>query len=166
MLDSNDERTFVPRWSTLDRVNGCKVVQGKFMPKSKGGPNPIDRHVGNRVRMRRLMLSLSQTTLADALGITFQQVQKYEKGTNRISASRLQHVAHVLQVPIPFFFEDAPHVAGQPKTDDKAPSPAYIFDFLATTEGLNLVKAFRRIQNPTLRHRIVSLVEELAGDAA
>jgi transcriptional regulator with XRE-family HTH domain len=120
--------------------------------------NPIDQHVGKRVRMRRLMLSLSQTALADALGITFQQVQKYEKGTNRISASRLQHTARILQVPVTFFFE------GQTNVDGKVPSPAYISDFLSSTEGLKLVKAFRRIQNPTLRHRIVALVEELAGD--
>ena len=71
-------------------------------------PNPVDIHVGNRVRMRRLMLDLSQTQLADALGITFQQVQKYEKGVNRISASRLQHISHILQAPIPFFFEGLP----------------------------------------------------------
>ena len=73
-------------------------------------PNPIDKHVGSRVRMRRMMLSMSQTTLGDELGLTFQQVQKYEKGTNRISASRLQHSAHILQVPVTFFFEGAPSV--------------------------------------------------------
>src|SRR6266478_9270897 len=70
--------------------------------------NPIDRHVGNRVRMRRKMLSMSQTKLGDALGITFQQVQKYENGTNRIGASRLEQISHVLQVPVAFFFEGAP----------------------------------------------------------
>ena len=74
----------------------------------KKSPNPIDKHVGSRVRMRRMMLNMSQSGLGDALGITFQQVQKYEKGTNRISASRLQQVCHILQVPIPFFFEGAP----------------------------------------------------------
>jgi transcriptional regulator with XRE-family HTH domain len=76
------------------------------MPK-KGGPNPVDVHVGNRLRMRRLMLGLSQTAVADALGVTFQQVQKYEKGTNRVSASRLQLLAMLLQAPVPFFFERA-----------------------------------------------------------
>jgi hypothetical protein len=81
-------------------------------------------------------------------------VQKYEKGTNRISASRLQQASHVLQVPIAFFFEEAPHVAGQPTTDGKAPSPAYISDFLSSTDGVNLMKAFRRIEKPALRHRI------------
>jgi transcriptional regulator with XRE-family HTH domain len=76
------------------------------MPRS--AINPTDRHVGSRVRMRLLMLDMSQTDLADALGLTFQQVQKYEKGSNRISASRLQHISQILQVPVPFFFEGAP----------------------------------------------------------
>jgi transcriptional regulator with XRE-family HTH domain len=87
---------------------------------------------------------MSQGKLAEALGVTFQQVQKYESGTNRMSASRLQEAAHVLQVPIPFFFEDAPNVSGQANIDGNTPSSAHVFDFLATTEGLNLVKAFRR----------------------
>jgi transcriptional regulator with XRE-family HTH domain len=77
--------------------------------------NLIDKHVGSRVRMRRMTLNMSQTKLGDALGLTFQQVQKYEKGTNRISASRLQHLTQILDVPVSFFFEGAPHVPGQPK---------------------------------------------------
>src|SRR5207248_5224309 len=100
-------------------------------------PNPIDKHVGSRVRMRR-MLTMSQTKLGDALGLTFQQVQKYEKGTNRISASRLQQSAHILQVPVTFFFEGVPHQPGQPKGLGEA--PAYVFDFLATSDGLALTK--------------------------
>jgi transcriptional regulator with XRE-family HTH domain len=79
----------------------------------KKSPNPIDKHVGNRVRMRRLMLNMSQTKLGDALGLTFQQVQKYEKGTNRMGASRLQHLSQILQVPVPFFFEGAPTMQQQ-----------------------------------------------------
>ncbi len=78
---------------------------------AKKAPNPIDKHVGSRVRMRRMMLSMSQEKLGDALGLTFQQVQKYEKGTNRIGASRLQQISQILQVPISFFFEGAPTVA-------------------------------------------------------
>src|SRR5215813_12749236 len=74
----------------------------------KKAPNPIDKHVGSRVRMRRMMLSMSQEKLGGALGLTFQQVQKYEKGTNRIGASRLQQISHILQVPVAFFFEGAP----------------------------------------------------------
>ena len=75
---------------------------------AKKSPNPIDKHVGSRVRMRRMMLSMSQEKLGDALGVTFQQVQKYEKGANRIGASRLHHIARILQVPVAFFFEGAP----------------------------------------------------------
>ena len=123
-------------------------------------PNPVDKHVGSRVRMRRMMLSMSQTKLADALGITFQQVQKYEKGTNRMGASRLQHIANILQVPVTFFFDGAP---GQPKADGSAPSPAFVFEFLATSDGLALTKAFMQIKNAKLRRSIANLVEEIAG---
>ena len=77
---------------------------------AKKAPNPIDKHVGSRVRMRRMMLSMSQEKLGDALSLTFQQVQKYEKGTNRIGASRLQQIAQILQVPVSFFFEGAPNM--------------------------------------------------------
>jgi transcriptional regulator with XRE-family HTH domain len=126
--------------------------------------NPIDKHVGSRVRMRRMMLDMSQTTLGEALGITFQQVQKYEKGSNRVSASRLQHLSHILQVPVPFFFEGAPHVPGQHKGNGALPSPAYVTDFLASSDGFALTKAFMRIKGPELRRRIVKLVEEIAGD--
>jgi len=82
---------------------------------SRSAINPTDRHVGSRLRMRRLMLDMSQTDVADALGPTFQQVQKYEKGSNRISASRLQHISQILQVPVPFFFEGAPAASGIPR---------------------------------------------------
>ena len=127
-------------------------------------PNPIDKHVGSRVRMRRMMLGMSQTTLADGLGLTFQQVQKYEKGTNRMGASRLQHISHILQIPVPFFFEDAPNVPGQHKGFGEAPSPAYVSEFLATSDGLALTKAFMGIKETGLRRRIVHLVEQIAGD--
>src|SRR5712692_4852615 len=112
----------------------------------KKAPNSTDKHVGARVRMRRMMLKMSQEKLGDALGLTFQQVQKYEKGTNRIGASRLQHISHILQVPISFFFEGAPHVPGQPKGDGAAPSPTYVTEFLASSDGLALTKAFMRIK--------------------
>ncbi len=131
---------------------------------AKKAPNPVDRHVGSRVRMRRMMLSMSQEKLGDALGLTFQQVQKYEKGTNRIGASRLQQISHILQVPVAFFFEGAPALHGQSSDGMKeAPSPAYVSDFLATTDGLALTKAFMRIKEAKLRRRIVDLVEEIAG---
>ena len=133
---------------------------------AKKAPNPTDKHVGARVRMRRMMLSMSQEKLGDALGLTFQQVQKYEKGANRIGASRLQQIAHILQVPVSFFFEGAPSVPGQ-QTDGlaEAPSPAYVSDFLATSDGLALTKAFMRIKDAKLRRRIVDLVEQMVGDS-
>jgi transcriptional regulator with XRE-family HTH domain len=133
----------------------------------RGALNRIDKHVGSRVRMRRLMLDMSQADLADGLGLTFQQVQKYEKGTNRVSASRLQHISQILQVP--FFFEGAPAAPGirpaGPGTAD-APSPSYVSDFLAASNGLALVKAFRRIGDPKLRRAIVRLVEEITTETA
>jgi transcriptional regulator with XRE-family HTH domain len=133
---------------------------------AKKAPNPIDKHVGARVRMRRMMLSMSQEKLGDALGLTFQQVQKYEKGTNRIGASRLQQISHILQVPVSFFFEGAPHVGeGRHSSGmSEAPSPAYVSDFLATSDGLSLTKAFMRIKNGKMRRRIVDLVEQIANE--
>jgi transcriptional regulator with XRE-family HTH domain len=121
--------------------------------------DPVDKHVGARVRMRRLMLKMSQTKLADGLGLTFQQVQKYEKGSNRIGSSRLQQIANILQVPVTFFFDGAP---GQPRTDNKAPSPAYVSDFLGTVDGLALTRAFTRIKNAKLRRTLVKVVTEIA----
>ena len=132
---------------------------------AKKAPNPIDKHVGSRVRMRRMMLSMSQEKLGDALGLTFQQVQKYEKGTNRIGASRLQQIANILQVPVSFFFEGAPNMPGHSGGMGEAPSPAYVSDFLATSDGLSLTKAFMKIKNSKLRRRIVDLVEQIAGES-
>jgi transcriptional regulator with XRE-family HTH domain len=129
----------------------------------KKAPNPIDKHVGSRVRMRRMMLSMSQEKLGGALGLTFQQVQKYEKGTNRIGASRLQQISHILQVPVAFFFEGAPTVSPHGDGMGESPSPSYVSDFLATSDGLALTKAFMEIKEPKLRRRIVDLVEEIAG---
>ena len=112
--------------------------------------------------MRRMMLGMSQTDLANAFGLTFQQVQKYEKGTNRISASRLQQTANALQVPVAFFFEGAPSLSGTPQSKGTAPSPAYLSDFLATSDGLALTKTFMEIKNKNLRRRIVDRVEGIA----
>lgn len=118
----------------------------------------VDKHVGNRVRMRRLMLHVTQQQLGKALGITFQQVQKYEKGTNRISASRLQQMSDVLKVPVPFFFEGAPDsgTKGSPEI------PEDITRFLATTDGVALARAFAQIKKPKLRHSIVNMVIDIA----
>src|SRR4029453_6753858 len=103
-------------------------------------PNSIDKHVGSRVRMRRKTLRMTQTALADALGLTFQQVQKYEKGTNRIGAGRLQHIAHFLQVPIEFLFDGAP---GGAMKDINPLTFDYVSDFVAT---------FRRARAPEGLH--------------
>ena len=134
------------------------------IPALKKAPNPIDKHVGARVRMRRILIGMSQEKLGDALSLTFQQVQKYEKGTNRIGASRLQAIANILQVPVSFFFEGAPHTPGQTSGLGEAPSPAYVSHFLATSDGLSLTKSFMKIKNSKLRRRIVDLVEQIAGE--
>jgi transcriptional regulator with XRE-family HTH domain len=133
-------------------------------------PNPIDRHVGSRVRMRRVMLGMSQEKLGDALGLTFQQVQKYEKGTNRIGASRLQQISRTLDVPPAFFFEGAPSFEAMAKPEpgqmgfSEDSNAVYVADFLSTPEGLHLNLAFARIHDPKVRKRIVDLVSSLAGD--
>jgi transcriptional regulator with XRE-family HTH domain len=110
--------------------------------------------------MRRKMLHMSQQKLGAAISLTFQQVQKYEKGTNRIGASRLQQIAAVLSVPVSFFFEGAPHASGS-ASGGPPPSPAYVTEFLATTDGLALTKAFSRIKSANLKRCIVRLVEEI-----
>lgn len=128
-------------------------------------PNPIDRHVGSRVRMRRMLAGISQEKLGEALGLTFQQIQKYEKGANRISASRLQQIAKKLEVPVSFFFDGAPGGDATPTAGfADSTSTAYISDFLATSEGVQLTKAFVRIKSGRVRRRIVDIVEALAEE--
>ena len=129
-------------------------------------PSPVDKQIGTRARMRRLMLGMSQKELGNALGVTFQQLQKYEQGTNRISAGRLMHLSGILHVPVTFFFEDslpAPvsssevwQVPDQEKT--------YVSKFLATSGNLALSRAFMAIKSLVLRQRIVALVEDIAGE--
>jgi transcriptional regulator with XRE-family HTH domain len=123
-------------------------------------PNPVDRHVGSRMRMRRMLIGMSQEKLGEALGITFQQIQKYEKGTNRIGASRLHHIARVLGVPVEFFYEGAPQV-GAVQGFAESPASGYVADFLTTSEGLELVKAFIAIKDPKVRRRIIDLAKAL-----
>jgi len=124
------------------------------MAKKKA--DAIDRQVGVRVRMQRVALKMSQQKLAAELGISFQQVQKYEKGSNRIGASRLRRLAEILQVPVGFFFEDFP-VSGR----KQAPLPSYISDFLTSADGLALTEAFMRIRDARQRRCIVILVEAM-----
>lgn len=129
-------------------------------------PNPVDVHVGSRVRMRRILIGMSQEKLGDALGLTFQQVQKYEKGTNRIGASRLQAIANILGVPVDYFFDGMPSDETTPILNmaDALPDEAtYVVDFLATAEGVQLNKAFVRIRDAKLRRKVVELVKEIAG---
>lgn len=131
---------------------------------TKKSPNPIDRHVGSRIRMRRMMISMSQEKLGEKLGITFQQIQKYEKGTNRVGASRLQQIATVLGVPVSFFFEGAPVPDSSASGFSDSANPAYVSDFLATSDGLALTKAFMKIKDSKVRRRIVDLVEAMVAE--
>ncbi|WP_213735715.1 helix-turn-helix transcriptional regulator [Bradyrhizobium sp. dw_411] len=129
---------------------------------STKAPNPVDKYVGSRVRMRRIMLGMSQEKLGEALGLTFQQVQKYEKGTNRVGASRIQQISEILQVPVSFLFEGGPSGTINAEGFNEGSSPAYVSDFLATSEGLALTRAFTRITDAKLRRSIVDLVEQIA----
>ncbi len=133
---------------------------------STKAPNPVDKYVGSRVRMRRIMLGMSQEKLGEALGLTFQQVQKYEKGTNRVGASRIQQISEILQVPVSFLFEGGPSGMANAEGFPEATSPSYVSDFLATSEGLALTRAFTRITDAKLRRSIVELVEQIAAREA
>src|SRR6201992_1671217 len=131
-------------------------MPGGVSMMSTKAPNLVDKYVGSRVRMRRVLVGMSQEKLGEALGLTFQQVQKYEKGTNRIGASRLQQIARALNVQPSFFFDGAPNV--QTETSHgmaEESNSAYVIDFLSTAEGLQLNKAFSRIKDARMRKRIV-----------
>jgi len=135
------------------------------MNAKKKKPNPIDIHVGSRIRLRRTMLGMSQERLGESLGITFQQVQKYEKGTNRVGASRLQNISAVLNVPVSFFFEDAPGEQGTESGSGMEENAAtYVVNFLSSSEGLQLNRAFVKITDPKVRRRIIDLVRTLAEE--
>jgi len=142
--------------------NGA-IIEKKMPEKKK--PNPIDIHVGSRVRLRRTMLGMSQEKLGEHLGITFQQIQKYEKGANRIGASRLQQIARVLNTPVAFFFEDAPGHQPPAPGFAEAESPDYVVDFLSSSEGLQLNRAFVKIKDAKVRRKIVEMVRALADEA-
>src|SRR6202158_4389958 len=138
------------------------VIPGVLEMSTKA-PNPVDKYVGSRVRMRRIMLGMSQEKLGEALGLTFQQVQKYEKGTNRVGASRIQQISEILQVPVSFLFEEGPSGPASTAGYREGSSPAYVSDFLATSEGLALTRAFTRIADAKLRRSIVEMVEQIAA---
>ena len=124
----------------------------------KKSPNQIDKHIGSRVRARRIMLGMSQEKLADALGLTFQQVQKYEKGVNRIGASRLLHIAGILDVSIEFFFEGLPGLRAGGFSDD-----SLVADFLTRPESDRLVRGFLRLKDDEARRKVADLVDWLAS---
>src|SRR4051812_24434221 len=133
------------------------------MIENKKKPNPIDIHVGSRIRLRRTMLGMSQEKLGESLGITFQQIQKYEKGTNRVGASRLQAIASILNVPVAFFFEDAPNEDGTPGNGlSEENGTGFAVEFLNTTEGMNLNRSFVKISDPKIRRRVLDLIKTLA----
>ena len=130
-------------------------------PKTGKKPNPTDIYVGSRIRMRRKMLGLSQEKLGEKLGITFQQIQKYEKGTNRVGASRLQAMSEALDVPVSYFFPETGPTAHPGMKEESA---SFVMDFMSTSEGLDLTRAFTRIKNPKVRRKVVDLVRTLAED--
>ena len=125
---------------------------------AKKQANPIDIQVGNRVRIRRMLIGMSQEKLGDLLGLTFQQVQKYEKGVNRIGAGRLFEVSRILNVPVDFFYEGV-SVAGQPESDG-----APVMEFVSSGEGLQLALAFMKIKDAKVRKRVLDLVKSLAEE--
>jgi transcriptional regulator with XRE-family HTH domain len=154
--------------SSGGRVAACSraCANGAFgdVFAMKKVPDPIDKHAGARLRMRRMMVGMSQEKLAGALGITFQQIQKYEKGANRIAASRLQQIARILQVSPSFFFDEGSAAETPQAGFAEADTGAYVVDFLSTAEGLQLNRAFAMIRDPKVRRRIVDLVVSLAED--
>ncbi|GEC34606.1 Cro/Cl family transcriptional regulator [Sinorhizobium fredii USDA 205] len=134
---------------------------------NKKEPRAIDIHVGNRIRLRRLALDWSQTKLGEALDVSFQQVQKYEKGLNRVGASRLQRAAEVLSVSVSYFFEGGPETSNGGEQNAAVTSSDEMLQFLATEEGVALNRAFARLNDPQVRRKIVALVKALApSDAA
>jgi transcriptional regulator with XRE-family HTH domain len=130
-------------------------------------PNPVDVHVGSRVRYRRMIIGMSQEKLGERMNLTFQQIQKYEKGTNRIGASRLFQLSKILEVPVGYFFEDAFDNAAPAQAMHRLHEPeqeGYLLDFLNSREGLDLNKAFAKIQDPKVRRRVIDLVRALSDE--
>ena len=133
-------------------------------------PNPVDVHVGSRIRLRRMMIAMSQEKLGERLGLTFQQVQKYEKGANRVGASRLYAISNILEVPVEFFFADMPEtISSMEKQSDvkgmtEPDETAFVMDFVSSSEGLQLNTAFKKISSQETRRKLVDLVKTLAAE--
>ncbi len=135
----------------------------KTKSKSAKSANSTDAYVGSKVRLRRKMLGMSQEKLGEQLGITFQQVQKYEKGSNRIGASRLQTISQILEVPIGYFFPQEPAAVGGMGESSQSD---YISDFMMSSEGIELNRAFAQIKDPKLRRKVIDLVRTMASTEA
>ena len=129
-------------------------------------PNPVDLHVGSRIRLRRKILGVSQERLADALGLTFQQVQKYERGANRVSASKLYEIAATLQTQIAYFFEGLADPSAVQEGEVAPGAERFVQDFLMTPEGLELAGLFPKITRARVRRRVLDLVRSMAEDEA
>ncbi len=144
------------------------MENGELQSRNARKPNPIDIHVGSRVRFRRMLLGMSQEKLGERLGLTFQQVQKYEKGVNRIGASRLFELANVLGVNVQFFYDEAPEFGEHKAVPGMAeePSTDYVGGFLKSREGIELNRAFAKISDPKVRRSVVELVKSLADEDA
>ncbi|HKS99903.1 MAG TPA: helix-turn-helix transcriptional regulator [Rugosimonospora sp.] len=133
-------------------------------PEAERSPNPIDVHVGLQVRLRRKELKISQEKLAEALGLTFQQVQKYERGANRISASKLYEIARALRVSIAWFFEGLGDPTAEPPDGFEETETPFSHNFLMTQEGVDLANMFPRLKQRRVRRRLVELVRSLVED--
>ena len=147
--------------------NGSGGVEDRLESPGRK-PNPMDIHVGSRVRLRRMVIGMSQEKLGEKMSLTFQQIQKYEKGTNRIGASRLFQLSQIMDVPVQFFFEDAP-IAYTNRSSALAgfaesKTEAFLLDFLNSRDGLELNRAFVKITDSKVRKRVVELVRALSED--
>jgi transcriptional regulator with XRE-family HTH domain len=136
---------------------------------AKKQPSSVDAHVGSRVRLRRMLIGMSQEKLGELLGLTFQQVQKYEKGANRIGASRLYDISQILNVAVQYFFEDLPKTPGERVNGgalrEADPAP-FVMDFVSSAEGLQLIRAYVKVSDQKVRKRILELVKSLGGEEA
>jgi transcriptional regulator with XRE-family HTH domain len=165
-LSARSKATYLLNANEKPRFGGAFSCRETEMPGKV--PDPIDQHVGGRMRMRRLMLDMSQTDVAAALGVTFQQVQKYEKGIGGLGASRLQKISEILQVPVAFLFEGVPAGAGESEpapVGQEAGPPVDVTDDPMAPERLALLRAFMRVKDPKMRNNIIRLIEEIAPAA-
>jgi transcriptional regulator with XRE-family HTH domain len=152
--------------------SGVLSVVKESPPLAKKQPSAVDGHVGSRVRLRRMLIGMSQEKLGELLGLTFQQVQKYEKGANRIGASRLYEISHILGVPVSYFFDDVPlsdspaarRAAGTTASTTAVDAGPYMMEFVSSAEGFQLVRAFTKITDPRVRKRMLELVKSLTGE--